>query len=204
MPKRYNNEESNLDALLQEPEANYSYADYLKWTFEERVELIKGKIFKMSPAPQRRHQKVDVILVAKIYSYLEGKRCEVYTAPFDVRLPKNPKDPDDKIKTVVQPDICVICDADKLDEAGCKGAPDLIIEILSPATAKKDLKDKFHLYEENGVKEYWTVYPGEGIIEIFELKDNRYLSTGKYMGGDTIRSKILPNIALNLEEVFRD
>lgn len=197
-------EEKIDDISLLEPEATYSYADYLKWTFEDRVELIKGKLFKMSPAPRRSHQGISINLSSELRGYLKGKDCKVYAAPFDVRLPKKPSDPDNKILTVVQPDICVVCDPNKLDELGCKGAPDLIVEILSPSTAKKDLENKFELYEENGVKEYWVVYPGENILEVFELSEEKYTSKGKYVGDKTITSTVLPGFELKLEDVFED
>ena len=191
------------DFSVLEPEGVYSYADYLTWTFEERVELIKGKIFKMSPAPTRTHQGISTIIGNEIYNFLKGKKCEIYFAPFDVRLPSKPTDRNDETFTVVQPDISVICDLSKLDEAGCKGAPDLIVEILSPSTSSKDLKDKFWLYQEHKVKEYWIVYPGENIIELFVLnKKNEFESTGKFLPGDTIKSNVLPDFNLNLNEVF--
>lgn len=115
----------------------YTYADYLTWRLSERVELIKGWIYKMSPAPKRRHQKISWRLERCVDDFLKNKQCEIYHAPFDVRLKKN-KDREGEINTVVQPDICVICDLEKLDDAGCLGAPDLIVEILSDSTAKKD------------------------------------------------------------------
>lgn len=120
----------------------YTYADYLTWKFTERVELIKGWLYKMSPAPRRRHQKIsgELFFLLKSNSLLEG--CEIYDAPFDVRLVKNERAQHRTIDTVVQPDICVICDPGKLDEMGCQGAPDLIVEITSPATAKKDYNEK--------------------------------------------------------------
>src|SRR6478736_6826824 len=149
---------------LNEPDFDYAgiytYADYLKWTIEERLELIKGKIFRMSPAPNRMHQALSMRIANPIYNLLRGQQCQVYTAPFDVRLPrKSLKDED--IITVVQPDICVICDPSKLDERGCIGAPDIVVEILSPSNNKKELKNKYEVYEESGVKEYWIVTPQE-------------------------------------------
>src|SRR6185503_18824286 len=120
----------------------YTYADYLKWTFDERLELIKGKIFKMSPAPGSLHQRISLRLARWIGNYLDGNPCEIFTAPFDVRLPRKSKD-DKDILTVVQPDICVICDVNKVDEKGCLGAPDLVVEILSPGNNKKELKNKY-------------------------------------------------------------
>ncbi|MDF1549887.1 MAG: Uma2 family endonuclease, partial [Bacteroidales bacterium] len=132
------------DISILDANKSYTYAQYLTWQFQERVELIKGKIFKMTPAPSRRHQKVSVKLAYHIESFLQNKKCEMYVAPFDVRFPGG--EADNLTYTVVQPDICVICDKEKLDDRGCTGAPDLIIEILSAGTSKKDVKDKFLLY----------------------------------------------------------
>jgi len=196
-------EDSLEDMMLREPDATYSYADYLKWTFEERVELIKGKLFKFS-APRTKHQKLSASVGFRIYNFLNGKNCEVYFAPFDVRFPNNKSDPNDQTYTVVQPDICVICDLEKLDDAGCKGAPDLIVEILSPTTASRDLHEKFDLYEEHGVQEYWTVYPGESLIEIYDLKDGKYVSRGKFVREDTVNSNVLAGLEMKLEEVFEE
>ncbi len=204
MSKNYPEREDNIyDFAVLEPEATYSYADYLKWQFEERVELIKGKIFKMSPAPRTRHQEIHSNLFVDLGSYFRKKDCKIFSAPFDVRFPNNPTDSDAQTFTVVQPDICIVCDKSKLDVAGCKGAPDLIIEILSPSTSSKDLRNKYELYEEHGVKEYWVVYPGESVIEIFELSDSgKYTSKGKFLGNDIISTPLFPDLILKLEEVF--
>ena len=131
----------------------YTYADYMSWQFQERVELIKGRIFKMAPAPNRKHQEISGNLVHFISTFLWKKKCKFYHAPFDVRLIKEGND------TVVQPDICVVCDLSKLDKQGCNGAPDLVVEILSSGNNRKELKEKFLLYEINGVQEYWLINP---------------------------------------------
>ena len=126
------------------------------------TELIRGKIYKMSPAPTSKHQIVVGNLHGIVWNFLRGKSCKVFTAPFDVRLPSAPKKKADKeISTVVQPDLCVICDLEKIDERGCLGAPDWIVEILSKFTSAKDLNEKFSVYEEAGVREYWVVHPQE-------------------------------------------
>jgi Uma2 family endonuclease len=137
---------SSLDTSKQ-----YTYADYLTWQFSERVELIKVWLYKMpsspsgrSPAPRCIHQKVEGAIFNKFINYLESGSCEVYSSSFDVRLIKNKGQSDKEINTVVQPDMCVICDLDKLDDAGCLGAPDLIVEILSDSTAKKDYNEKYY------------------------------------------------------------
>lgn len=132
----------------------FFYSDYLQWD-EGRWELIDGVIYDMTPAPSRLHQRISMDLAAKIHGQLVKGPCEVYTAPFDVRLlPAGTDVSDDKIDTLVQPDIVIVCDQAKLDDRGCLGAPDLIIEIMSPATAAKDLKIKRDLHERHGVKEY--------------------------------------------------
>ena len=125
----------------------YTYADYLLWKFEERLELIKGKIFRMSPAPAIAHQRVSRKLSGELYNFFKGKTCELFTAPFDVVLPNA----HGKEDSVVQPDLCVVCAPEKLaDGKCCVGAPDLVIEILSPHNSMRDLDMKFHLYEEAG------------------------------------------------------
>lgn len=199
-------EYDSLDSLeahmVREPDATFSYADYLKWSFDERIELIKGKLFKMSPAPRRVHQELHAKLFTEIGFFLKRKPCSVYSAPFDVRFPTNPNDSNEETFTVVQPDICVVCDASKLDDAGCIGAPDLIVEILSPSSAAKDLNDKFDLYEQHGVGEYWIVFPGEGILEIFDLIDGKYVSRSKYVRQNTVFSRVLPGLKIKLEDIF--
>jgi len=157
----------------------YTYADYLTWLDDKTRELIHGFI-KMMSAPRLRHAKVSYRIswyLGAIVKQKKGK-CEVFTAPFDVRFPKLGETADDKIDTVVQPDICVVCDLSKLDERGCCGAPDMIVEVLSPSTTKKDVTEKFSLYEESGVKEYWIVYPDAKAVHVFLLQED-----GKYDAG---------------------
>ncbi len=151
----------------------FTYADYCAWPDEERWELIDGEPYAMSPAPARVHQEVVVALVAQIYRALDGTACRVYTAPFDVRLPHR-DEADAVVDTVVQPDIAVICDPDKLDDQGCRGAPDWIIEVLSPTTAAKDRIQKRELYERHGVWEYWLVHPTDRVLLVYRLGINGY------------------------------
>ncbi|MEL7220606.1 MAG: Uma2 family endonuclease [Bacteroidota bacterium] len=151
---------------------HYTYADYLSWQFEEFVELIRGRVFKMA-APGLKHQQVSVNLLLAVGNHLEQSPCQVFTAPFDVRLPLPPDQAkNEKVDTVVQPDLCVVCNPEQLDERGCQGAPDWIIEILSKSTAKKDLHDKFQLYQHAGVKEYWVVHPTDGTAIPYRLDEN--------------------------------
>ncbi len=182
----------------------YTYADYLTWRFEERVELIKGWLYKMSPAPKRYHQEVEGVIFYEIFDFFKKLKCKVYQSPFDVRLVKN-KGQDEEINTVVQPDICVVCDEAKLDEAGCLGAPDLIVEILSDSTAKKDYNEKFNLYEENKVKEYWIANPATKTIELFSLIKGKYESIGLYNeneGYTHIESQLFKDLKIPLKTIF--
>ncbi len=198
------NIDDNSYSKVEEPDSSftYTYADYLQWKFEERLELFRGKIFKLS-APNTRHQEISGNLTALLHTYLKGKECKVYHAPFDVRLPVKNKKKDDEVITVVQPDLCVICDQSKLDSRGCCGAPDLVIEILSPGNSKKEIRLKHELYEEAGVKEYWIVNPEEENIVVFILTEEGKLSGLKmYAGDDTIQSIAVPGLNINLTEIF--
>ena len=165
----------------------YTYADYLTWAFDERVELIRGWISIMSPAPLRVHQGIATSLIFQIQGYLINKQCKLYSAPFDVRLiNKRKKVEDQAILSVVQPDISVICDLEKLDERGCLGSPDWIIEILSPGNSRKEMKEKYSLYEENGVKEYWIVSPENQFVQVFHVVEDKFVLTTTYCTGDHI------------------
>ena len=183
----------------------YTYADYLTWWDNKSRELIHGFINMMSPAPRLGH----AIISKNIYRQLDfivtknkGK-CQVFYAPFDVRLPKQGEIADNKIDTVVQPDICIICDLSKLDEQGCCGAPDMIVEILSPSTLKKDVTEKFDLYEESGVKEYWIVHPKDKAINVFLLqKDGKYDKGTVYELKGKVPVHVFDNYLIDLDDIF--
>jgi Uma2 family endonuclease len=182
----------------------YTYGDYAKWPDEERWELIDGVPYNMSPAPSRTHQRILGDLHRQIANYLIGKTCEVYIAPFDVRLPKG-NEKDEQIDTVVQPDLVVVCDREKLDERGCKGAPDLVIEVLSPYTAGKDMKIKLALYERVGVREYWIVDPVNKTVQVYQLEiEGRYGRPGIYTDIDHIKVGLFPDLEIELSSVFRE
>ena len=182
----------------------YSYADYLTWHFEQAVELIKGKIFPMA-APNRRHQGISWQFTLIIGETFQNQPCKAYAAPFDVRLfdkKKSAKAQKD-IFTVVQPDICIVCDLEKLDDKGCLGAPDLIIEILSPANSSKELKTKKDLYEENKVREYWIIDPEHESVILYALQnDGAYSSPKIIVSEDMIASAIFPELNFNLSDLF--
>jgi Uma2 family endonuclease len=185
---------SDLDLTKQ-----YSYSDYLKWQFQDRVELIKGFVLKMSPAPNLSHQRVSQNLSGCFYENFKRKSCNVFVAPFDVRLPiqieKNHT-------TVVQPDLCIICDESKLDKQGCNGAPDLIVEIISPNNTKHDLHTKFNLYQEAGVQEYWIIEPLEKILIIYTLRNQEYIGLRPQTEEESINSPLFPDLKIALEDVF--
>lgn len=151
----------------------FTYGDYRRWPEDERWELIHGEAWDMCPPPTRAHQQMVVELSRQISNFLVDKPCEVYSAPFDVRLPRG-DEADDEVDSVVQPDIAVISDPAKLDEAGCRGAPDWIIEVLSKRTAVKDQTLKRDLYEGQGVREYWLAHPVDRVLTIYRLIDGTY------------------------------
>lgn len=198
-------EHNNEDILVEEPSADYgyTYADYLQWKIEERIELFKGKILKLS-APNRIHQHVSGALYLVIANYLKNKKCKVYSAPFDVRLPIHNRKKDNEVTTVVQPDICVICDETKLDDRGCCGAPDLVIEILSPGNSQKEVRLKFEIYEEAGVKEYWLVHPVEQTLIAYTLHENAFAGGKMYAPGDMLNSTSIEGLSINISEIFEN
>lgn len=180
---------------------SYTYADYLKWKFKERVELLKGKIFRMSPAPSSSHQQISLKVTRKLDKYFINTHCSLFVAPFDVRLVKI-KSNDIKVTTVVQPDLCVICEQNKLDDKGCNGAPDLIVEILSPGNSKKEMGIKFDLYEENGVKEYWIVNPTENAIFIYSLQNEKFVGLKPLTEDDKMKSVLFPELIFDVKDIF--
>jgi Uma2 family endonuclease len=191
---------TSLDQL--DPNGNYTYADYLLWQFTERVELLRGKIRQMA-APNRRHQDISGRMQYALMTTLLKSPCKVYNAPFDVRLTRMRNDKE--VITVVQPDLCVICDPSKLDTRGCNGAPDLIIEILSPGNSRTEMKDKFELYQEAGVLEYWVVSPIENTIQVWKLTEQGiYIGLQPKVEGDIATTPIIPNLEVSLTEIFEE
>ena len=180
---------------------SYSYAHYLNWLFDDRVELIKGKIFKMS-GPARIHQQISIHISSLLFNFLLGKPCKVYAGPFDVRFYTG-SIADKDIYTVLQPDICVICDNAKLDDKGCIGAPDIVIEILSPGNNKVELFHKYGIYEEYGVKEYWVVSPAHKTLLKYTLDVvGKYQPSKLFTVIEKVYSEVLPGFELDLDGVF--
>ena len=191
-----------LGESAQSSEQKFTYQDYLTWSENERWELINGQAYNMTPAPSRRHQEISGQLHTLFNNYLRGKTCRVYAAPFDVRLPQM-QESDEQASTVVQPDLVVVCDKTKLDKQGCNGSPDLVVEITSPSTFQKDLKDKFYLYERVGVHEYWIVYPEENTICVFSLTpEGKYSRPEVYTEQDLIEVGIFEDLIIDLSDAF--
>lgn len=181
----------------------YTYADYLEWPDDERVELIEGVPVMMAP-PQFIHQKVVMELSRQISNYLLDRPCLVLPAPFGVRLFEEAEDEPELIDTVVEPDITVICDRSKIDKQGYKGAPAWIIEVLSPSTGSHDRSVKYKLYERAGVGEYWLVDPESKVVQTFSLEEGLF-RTGDYLvGGGTLRSATFPELTIDLDRAFAE
>lgn len=188
---------------LPAEELGYTYADYLNWDDDERYELIDGEPYMMSP-PLRIHQKVSGELFAQLHSYLDGKQCEVYHAPFGVRLFEEEGDRPEDVTTVVEPDLVVVCDPNKLDDRGCKGAPDLIIEILSPTTRRHDRVIKQALYQRAGVKEYWIVNPEDKTVQVLTQQEGYLLPHEDYGREDMAKVNVLEDCSIELRKVFSE
>jgi Uma2 family endonuclease len=175
----------------------YTYAEYCTWGEDVRCELIDGVVYDMSPAPGTLHQGISGNIHGQLFIFLQNKHCKVFSAPFDVRLHAG----DDY--TVVQPDIVVICDNSKITKAGCTGAPDMVIEILSPSTASKDMLLKYTKYLQAGVREYWVVDPQTRIVRVMILNDGKYDSID-YLEAGLIPVRVLEGCEIDMKRAFED
>jgi Uma2 family endonuclease len=181
----------------------HTYGDLRTWSDDLRWELIDGEAHAMS-SPSWQHQRVCMNLGSQLNTYFRTHGCRVFPAPFDVRLP-NGHEHDDAIVTVVQPDISVVCEAGKLDSRGCRGAPDLIVEVLSSSTAARDHVTKRAIYDRHGVREYWLVHPLDRIVTIY-----RRANEGGFGPAETLEAagkSTTPTFAgleVDWDEVFAD
>ena len=194
-----------MDTLNLDFNKRYTYADYLTWMDDVRRELHDGFIKLMTPAPSSKHQELSTNLVSICWNFLRNKKCKIYHAPSDVRFPKDRKSKEDQqVYTVLQPDLYIVCDLSKIDSRGCLGAPDMIIEIVSPENSKRDVKDKFEIYQEHGVREYWIVNPNDENVTVFILDDkSKFQFVGMYAGDDKIPVNIFKgDLKIDLEDVF--
>lgn len=183
--------------------ATYSYNDYLNWTFEERVELIRGKVFNLSSSPSTMHQLILGEIFVQISNHLRHTVTKVFPSPFDVRLNSTKETDYCKIFNVVQPDVCVVCDSTKIDAKGCIGAPDLIIEVLSPGNTDKEMKEKFEIYEENGVKEYWLVEPDHHIVLVYKLShEGKFIGLKPFTESEILTSDVVEGFEVLVKDIF--
>lgn len=187
----------------QNENIRFNYKLYQTWPEDERWELIEGEAYNMSPAPNTEHQNISGEIFGNIWQFLKDKQCRVFSAPFDIRLSEmdNPQELD--IETVVQPDIVVICNKNKIDKKGCLGAPDIVVEILSPSTGYKDETSKLALYEKYGVREYWIVNPDAKYIMIYRLKDDKYEKPEYLKDNDILASIVLEGLTIKLQDIFQ-
>lgn len=189
-------------SMAEPNKETFTYGDYIKWPEEERWELIEGQPYAMTLAPTVRHQEVAAALIQQLRNYFEGKPCKAFCAPLDVRFPRADES-DERVETVVQPDLLVVCDPAKIDEKGIRGAPDLVIEILSNTTADRDLGEKLLLYEKHGVRCYLIVDPwSKTCIRRLLAGDGKYGRPELFIAGDAMPTGIFPELSLDLARVF--
>ena len=183
------------------PKGRHTFADCLTWSENERIEIINGEAVMMAP-PTRIHQEILMELSRQLANFLEGKKCKVYPAPFAVRLFEKDGDTPEDVDTMVEPDISVVCDHDKLDKHGCKGAPDLVVEVLSPSTRRHDRLVKLDLYQRAGVREYWIVDPDSSTVQVFMLKNGYLHPYEVYSEKDIAKVNVLDGCFIELSKVF--
>jgi Uma2 family endonuclease len=183
---------------LVQPNKHYTYSDYVNWGEEDRYELINGTPYMMSPAPSLAHQSIIGELHLQLANFLKGKPCKVFMAPCDVRL--NAHDRDD---SVVQPDLLVVCDMSKLDGKACVGAPDMVVEVLSPSSVRHDKLTKYNLYQQAGIREYWIVETESKMVQVCILKNKEYVVKA-YDHTDVVPVHVLEGCHIDLSEVFAE
>ena len=179
----------------QRKEQRFTYADYQRWPEEARYELIDGEAFLMAPAPLIEHQIIAGEIFRQLANALDGQACTPFVAPVDVRLPRA-DEADEAIDTVVQPDVLVVCDPSKIDRRGVRGAPDWLLEVLSPSTAAHDQIAKRRTYERAGVREYWLVHPGDRTLTVYVLDNGQYGRPDIYELKDETPIGVLPGVSI--------
>ncbi len=203
--KEYKTKDESIIDKVKEPTIDYNkvytYADYLKLEIEEMVEIIRGRIFRMSPAPRTNHQAISGNIYSAIHQKLKGKPCKVFHAPIDIVLPIENKKRN-KSTTVVQPDICVICDPKIIEEKAIFGTPDFVIEIIAGKHVKKDTQIKYSVYEEAGVGEYWIVFADMRFVEVFILENGKFQRLNTFSEDDIIPVKTLPGLEISIDDIF--
>ncbi len=189
---------------MPEDKKSYTYADYLAWEHDVCAEVINGEIISMSPSPTPKHQNVVDELTAEFKMFLRGKTCTAFSAPMDVCLFADKETKEESIKDWVQPDLFVVCDETKIGDKNIHGAPDLVIEVLSPSTARNDRLIKFQNYEKAGVKEYWIVDPYNMSVEIYTLEEASFKQTAIYGKDDLLTVGIFSDLQIDLKNIFKE
>jgi Uma2 family endonuclease len=191
-------------SALPRPELRYTYADYRTWPDEVRGELIDGVFYDMSPAPGLRHQSVAGAIFSQWRQALRGKTCRPYIAPADVLLPRAGQ-PDDQTGDVVQPDVFIVCDKNKLDGRFVRGAPDVVVEVLSTRTARKDQTSKLALYESSGVREYWLLHPEDRVLTIYTQDSEAHYGRPRVLAAEgSVELLTMPELSVDFEDVFAE
>ena len=188
-------------AVPAEKKMKYTLADCLGWEEGTRGEIIDGEAVMMAP-PSTAHQLISMELARQLANFLEGRKCRVLPAPFAVRLFERAGDKPEDVQTVVEPDLSVVCDSAKLDKYGCRGAPDLVVEVLSPSTQRHDRLVKLDLYQRAGVREYWIVSPDEQTVQVLLLRGGLLLPHELYGPGDIAKVNVLEGCFVELSKVF--
>ena len=186
---------------IPEEKARYTFKDCLTWEENERIEIINGEAIMMA-LPSRVHQEIVAELIRQFGNFLEGKGCRVYPTPFGVRLFEKDGDTPDNVDTMVEPDLSVVCDSDKLDKYGCKGAPDLVVEVLSPSSLRHDRLIKLGLYQRAGVRECWIVDPENKALQVFTLEGGFLRIHEEYGREDVAKVNVLNGCFIELGKVF--
>lgn len=181
-------------------DGRYTYADYVQWPADQRWEIVDGVAYMLT-SPNTKHQQICVQLVVEFGAYLRGRNCQVFTSPYDVVLPDK-SESEISSSNVVQPDLLIVCDRNKLDDKKCIGSPDLVVEIISPSTAKRDMRYKYQLYEHHGVREYWIVHPDYPLIEQFASEEGAFKKIGSFSSEDEMTPHIFPDLTIKLSNIF--
>lgn len=180
----------------------HMYSEYCNWPDDERWELIDGEVFAMTPAPTPQHAEVITRLLWELGDYFRKGPCKVFTSPFDVRLPKGEEE-DEEVETVVQPDILIVCDERKIDKKGCRGAPDIVVEVISPSTASYDQIRKRRLYERAGVKEFWIIHPDDRLAVVFRREEDGIFGKSEYYEAESkMEVQLFPGLIIDFSQVF--
>ena len=188
-------------ALPQE-NRRYTYADLLSWDDGVRYELYDGVPVALA-SPSFDHQRISMELSRQLANYLVDKPCQIFAAPFDVRLFEEKDDDPHNVDKVCQPDLMIVCDPEKIDQRGIRGAPDLVVEILSDSTRRNDQLVKYRMYQKAGVREYWVVDPRTRVLLVHTLEeDGQYGSPYVYCPSDTVPMTIAEDCSVDLSSVF--